>query len=112
MKTLLVLAFVLTPLFSTAQEFPPALTFFNSKIESGPLSLLDTAKQSIPPLFGKVQMPQFVAERHANVARRAASNMPIITPQNNVEYKLRIATPDDSVDYKLTVKAPELESSK
>jgi hypothetical protein len=112
MKTLLALALVLTPLLSTAEEFSPALTFSYSKIESGPLSLLDAAKQAMPPLFGKAPLPQFIAERHAQRPRRASSNMPIITPQNNVEYKLRIATPDDTVDYKLTVKAPELESSK
>ena len=111
MKTLLALALVLTPLLSTAQE-SPALTFPNSKIESGPLSLLDAAKQSRPSVFGDAPVPQFTAKHQPQLPRRAASHMPIITPQNNVDYKLHIATPDESVDYKLTVKAPELESSK
>lgn len=109
MKSFLALA--LTPLLSPAQE-SPVPTFPDLKIESGPLSLLDAARQSLPPIFGQAPAPAFHTDRHPRNQRRAASNMPIVTPKPNVEYHLRVVKPDESVDYKLTVKTPEVESSK
>ena len=111
MKTILGLAALLTPLVAVAQE-SPALAFLNAKIESGPLSLLDAAKEALPPIFGKAPMPNFLAERRASKRRPVISNMGIVKPDDSVEFHMNIVKPDESVDYKLIIKKPDVESSK
>ncbi|MEO7600005.1 MAG: hypothetical protein ABIV50_13795 [Opitutus sp.] len=111
MKTTLGLALLLTPLLSPAQE-SPALSFPNSKIESGPLSLLDAAKQALPPVFGNVPVPMLQGRPRTRIPRPVLSKMPIVIPNDNVEYHIQVVKPNESIDYKLTVKDVEVESSK
>ena len=111
MKTILGLAALLTPLISVAQE-SPAPTFPDAKIESGPLSLLDAAKEALPPIFGKAPLPTFQAERRVSKRRPVISNMGILKPSESVEFHMNVVKPDESVDYKLLVKEPEVESPK
>ena len=108
MKTLIAFSFILTGSLAFADEVP-ALTFPNSKIGVPPLSLLEGAKQGLPPVFGDGPYHR-APEQPFTRARRSISRMPIVAPSSSVAVNMPIKTPDELVDYKMLVKAPDVES--
>ena len=108
MKTLIACSLILTGSLALAEEVP-ALTFPNSKIGVPPLSLLEGAKQGLPPVFGDGPYHR-APEQPFTRARRSISRMPIVAPSSSVAVNMPIKTPDELVDYKMLVKAPDVES--
>ena len=105
MKTLVVffLALLVSPADATEM---PELSFGSARIEPSPLSLLESAKQRLPPIFSDSGKPV------AAVRRKLISRMPIVRPRPGVEDRMRIKTPNPDIEYKLLVKEPEIESEK
>src|SRR5688572_27342581 len=102
MKILIVVSFALLNSLAQAQE-TPALAFTNTRIEFPPLSLIESAKQKMPSPFGNPAIPFRSARRPSIRSSRPLSQMPIVVPSDDVDYKLRVATPDESTDYKMIV---------
>ncbi len=105
MKTLTLLGFAMLVVSVEAAE-PPDLSFGSARIETSPLSLLESAKQRLPAVFKDSE------KRVAAVRRKLISRMPIIEPRPGVDRRMPIKTPNPSIDYKLLVKEPEIESGK
>ena len=105
MKTLILLylALLVSP-FEAAET--PELSFGSARIGASPLSLLESARQRLPPVFGGSE------KRVAAIRRRLISRMPIVQPRSDVDDRMRIKTPNPDIDYKLLVKEPVIESGK
>ena len=111
MKTFIVCSFILSGLLTRADEVP-AFGFPRSKIEAPPLSLIDNAKQGLPPVFGDGSVYHRGPEHRLTPPRRLVSRMPIIVPPRSVDVHMPVKTPDESIDYKMLVNAPDMESVK
>lgn len=105
MKTLILLCLAL-PVSPVEAAETPDLSFGSARIETSPLTLLESAKQRLPAVFRNSE------KRVAAVRRKLISRMPIIEPRPGVDQRMPIKTPNPSIDYKLLVKEPEIESGK
>jgi hypothetical protein len=111
MKTAILSLAVLLTSTAIAEELSP-LAFPDRKFELPALSLLEAAKQKMPPIFGYSGSNSHLAAHRVESTRKLVSRMPIVSPSNAVDQRMPIKRPDPAVDYKLTTKVPDVESVK
>ena len=113
MPWLLSLAFTALFLPGRAATVPE----FNSQTRTlPPLSLIDSIKggtTSRPPQTGSLlfRSPTVAARPTARLVTREFG-IPILKPNETVDYKLNVLAPDPTVDFKLTVKVPAIGAEK
>jgi hypothetical protein len=113
MKKSLTVLLVLGSVAVVAGE-PVLPAFPETTLESSALSLLDAAKQKLPPIFGP---HAFAAGSRGlssvkEISPKRISRMPIISPREPTADGASVKVPDQSKDYKITVIPPAIESVK
>jgi hypothetical protein len=96
---------------SLAGEISPP-SFPALRIQAPSLSLIESARQGMLPLFGEAALRAF--DRVPRVARPPArvSHMPVILPSGNLHDPMVVKMPNGSIDYRLLVKTPGVKSVK
>ena len=82
----------------------PSLLFPEQKIGLPPLPLSENAKQDLPAF--KVAPNPWTTAVSPKPLKVSADRF-VITPNDNVDYKLLVKEPDPSIDYQLIVKKVE-----
>ena len=91
----------------------PQLGFPQATIGLPPLSLNESAMQSLPKPFDNAEPSVRQQSRLRRLGqRKGVSNMPVIQPPSDVHHHLHVQAPDESVDHKMVVKDPDIESAK
>lgn len=111
MRTLIALSIGLVCLAASAEE-KGALTFAPAKIAVPGLSLLDGAREAMPPMFGESSNVVLKDRRPSGRRQRLISRMPVVAPPDEVNYHLQVEAPNEATDYKLLMKDPEVDPAK
>jgi hypothetical protein len=90
----------------------PVAPAFSAAIDAPALSLLDAAKEKLPPIFGERSFPVVRRPSTSVLPPKIVSRMPIISPHDERIDPASVKRPDESKDYKLQIRSPAIESVK
>jgi hypothetical protein len=71
-----------------------------------PLALADAARAKSPEVLNEAKSFFYRATPRTPSVAKPLSQMPILVPKDDVNWRLRILAPDPTVDYKLIIRDP------
>ena len=90
----------------------PSLDFPATVIDLPPLTLMEHAKQGMPPVFSDLTGSSFTQKKAPLPSRKFVSRMPILKPADDVDYRMRVVPTDESVEYNIRVITPDIASAR